>query len=340
MKVLYHLLYRHSTGADRWIAEAWQAGFEYHACNFSYYSERRVDADKIRASGADLFMSDLCTLNPSDTVELCRLRKMGTKVAVWVHWPLVPAVQAMQQTMLTLDFADIYYGEREPEGMDDFERVTCKRYLPLTNAARHDIHQPAEFDPKYAYDIAFVGARLPHKKWMNDLILKNLVPRYRVGIFGPGWTRRDKLLGVAARGMRKLGLTALSTPIDRMRITLPLDKEPTLYSSSKICINFHERESDGSVSHNIVNQRLFKVAASGGFQIVDDVPGIRRYFSEDEIVALPLEAAKWIETIDRFLADTPGREVMRKKAAQRAHREHYSFHRAAVLVRHLERIGI
>ena len=246
-------------------------------------------------------MTDVCLLNAADAKELCKLRRMGTKVAVWVHWPLVPLVKAMSAPLLELDFADVYFGEREPEGMGDFEAATGKRYITIANAARHDIHRPVPFDPKYSYDIAFVGNRLPHKKWINDFILKELIPRYHVGLFGPGWTMRDKIIGNVARAALKLGLTAISGPMDRLRINLPLEKEPMLYSSSKICINFHERELDGSVGHNIINQRLFKIAASGGFQIVDDMPGICRYFGTEEIVVVPLDAGKWLQTIEKYL---------------------------------------
>src|SRR5207248_8747832 len=79
-----------------------------------------------------------------------------------------------------------------------------------------------------------------------------------------------------------------SPPLSTLFPYTTLFRSRLYYSSAKICLNFHEREPDGSQPHYIVNQRTFKIPACGGFQMCDEVPAIRKYFSDSEIVLLPL----------------------------------------------------
>jgi spore maturation protein CgeB len=338
MKVLYQLPYQDSTGADRWIADAWRGGFEYFGHQFEYWHAHHIDADAIAASGAGLLMTDIHQIDGlKDFAQLEALRAKGVKVAIWVHWPLDADIAYMAEDLKRRDIADVYYGERESDCMGDFETATGKRYLCLPNAADHRYHFPAPPDPLFAYDIVFLGTRLPRKKWMNELIEKRLQPRFRVGLFGQFWTRRNRMIAFVARAARKLRIMWLAGFIDRRRVQISLEMERVLYSSAKICINFHERCDDGSIDHSIVNQRTFKIAASGGFQVADDAPGVLRYFSPDEIVSLPLDQDLWVETIARYVADDATREEMRRRSTARAMGEHYSYHRVQIL---MGRLGV
>jgi spore maturation protein CgeB len=340
MKVLYHLPYRDSMGADRWIADAWRGGFEYFGHDFDYWHAHHIDADAIAASGTGLLMTDIHQIDGlQDFAELEALRARGVKVAIWVHWPLDADIAYMTEEFKRRDIADVYYGEREPDGVGDFDAATGKTYLCLPNAADHRYHFPSEPDPKFAYDIVFLGTRLPRKKWINALIEKRLKPRFRVGLFGQFWTRRNRVIAFVARAARKLDIMWLAAAIDRRRVQIPVDMERVLYSSAKVCINFHERCADGSIDHSIVNQRAFKIAASGGFQVVDDAPGVLRHFTPDEIVSLPLDEDLWVETIARYVEDDAAREAMRRRSTARAIQQHYSYHRVQALMGCLGRQG-
>ncbi len=336
LTVAYHTIYGLSLGADRWIADAWLKGFRYHGIRASGISGASLAEIGVEALQPDLLMTDIGILRGRDLEVIRRLRARGTKLAVWIHWPLAPTVDAtLLPTVLSGELADAWYGEREPDCMGDFESATGQSYLHLPQAASHLDHFPVENENDYAFDIAFVGAKLPRKRWFNELLTKRLVPRYRVGIFGPGWTLSDNIKRVVTGSFKRAGLFALAGAVDRRRIQLPLDKERMLYSSSKISLNFHERDDDLSISHSIVNQRTFKICASGGFQIVDDVPGIRRQFSEDELVALPPDERLWLNTIEYYLSHDAEREAIRRRGIARARGAHYSYHRVATLLRHL-----
>jgi spore maturation protein CgeB len=110
-------------------------------------------------------------------------------------------------------------------------------------------------------------------------------------------------------------------------------KENKLYSSAKICLKFHEREADGSQPHLIVNQRVFKIAACGGFQVYDAVPPIRKYFAEGEIVlADPNRPDEWFRKIDYYLTHDDERTRIQAKGTARALREHTYHNRVTTLL--------
>jgi len=100
-------------------------------------------------------------------------------------------------------------------------------------------------------------------------------------------------------------------------VTVPADEERVLYSSAKIALNFHEQVP----GHVIVNQRAFKIAACGGFQICDYVPAIREYFEPSELL-MAGEPLDWFEKVEDWLARPEDRAVMRHRASQRALQEH------------------
>jgi spore maturation protein CgeB len=284
---------------------------------------------------ADLFMTDLCVIDLNKQGELLkRVRAAGTKVGMWVHWP--PATSATRNTdyLINNDVADLYYGERELDHAA-FHRDTGKSYVCIPHAANPKYHFPAEPSDKYATDILYIGSRLPHKRWFEVNVLNHLIQegKYKVTIIGVGWSVYDQTLRAARRLTRIFDWSALKDAIEKRMVKIPLDEERFYYSSAKICLNFHEREPDGSQPHYIVNQRAFKIPACGGFQICDEVPALRNYFDEDEIVLLPLDQRKWLDSIRYYLENDGEREAIRKKGAARAKKDHLSVNRCELLFR-------
>jgi spore maturation protein CgeB len=256
------------------------------------------------------------------------MRGQGTKVLLWVHWPLEARIDPRRaQALRDDDIADLYFGEREREQMEPFQLETGKRYHVIPNAANPALHYPVPPVPGYRYDIVYLGANLRKKRWFAEHVLRPLRREYRVGVFGPGWSARDQVLRAGSRFSRLAGAFGAAKAIDRIRITVPPEAERALYSSAAVSLNFHEREDDGSQPHYIVNQRTFKIPACGGFQICDEVPAISRYFGADEIVMVPLDPGEWIARIQYFLRHAEEREAIRAKGAQRALRDHLSTNR-------------
>jgi hypothetical protein len=335
MKILYHIRYPNVSHAERWIYEAWRAGFEALGHTVEELRVEHSLRERIKEVCPDLFMTDVAILNLAQDGEvLIAARKSGVKVALWVHWPLSPTMLHNAGPLESMDVADVYFGEREAD-REAFLRATGKDYSCIAHAASPKHHFPTKPDEKYASDILYIGARLPHKQWFEINVLNELRkdPKLKVLVIGLGWDRLDLVKRIAKRVCSFLGLRALREKIERSTVKIPPEIERFYYASAKICLNFHERGPDGQQPHYIINQRTFKIPACGGFEICDEVPAIRQHFTEDEMVLLPLDRELWLSTIRHMLVDTAKRERIRMNGMRRAVRDHYSPARCEMLLK-------
>ena len=197
--------------------------------------------------------------------------------------------------------------------------------------AHSGLHMPVEFSKKFSFDVAFVGAKLPKKKWFNNNIIKPLKKKYSMGLYGTNWTIKDNLKRVFSKSSRIMKLQKLAKQIDKSRFTISDADEISLYSSSKICLNFHERENDLSQPHHIVNYRAFKITACGGFQICDKVEGLDNYFKDDELCRVDVNQKSWFEKIEYFINNPIERQSYIQKGIARIRKEHLDFHRVRKL---------
>lgn len=320
LTILYHIPNPSATGADRWIYEGWRDAFVDLGHRFHEFTEYDDLWEKLEETKPDIFWT---AYNMFDLVrrrdELKRIRSKGVRIFMRLDWPRKKdEVQVIREH----EVADVYFDEREPESMREFERATGRKFHTVANAANKLLHYPGHFVEKYDYDIVYLGAKLPLKKWFFDNVLMPLTKRYRVGIFGPYWTVKDNILRAGTKLLRKVRFKAGVDFLNNRRILIPADEENLLYSSAKICLNFHEREEDGSQPHYILNQRTFKIPACGGFQICDHVPAIRKYFAEDEVVTAVYDPRDWFEKIEYFLEHEEERRRIQRKGTKRALKDH------------------
>ena len=339
MKVLYYIHHLNTTGADRWIYEGWRDAFK----DLGHEFKELTIYDNMRRLALDfkpdiLFIANHANVLVNHLDDLKWIRKLGTKVFFIAHWPMLEKeINAIKNNE---DIVDIYFGEREPESMHDFTRNTGKTYHLIPNAANRLVHFPVQPVTKYQYDIVYLGAKLPKKKWFFDNVLIPLTKKYKVGIFGPYWTLRDNLLRLCQKISKSTRLRSASDYLGKMRVYIPGEEENQLYSSAKICLNYHERELDGSQPHCIENQRTFKIPACGGFQICDETPFITRYFSKDEIVtASPTDSNDWFRKIDYYLKNPNERKKIQSNATARALKSH-TYHNRVEHVIHLAKSDI
>jgi spore maturation protein CgeB len=333
-KVLYNCPYLTGPGAIRWIVASWGEGFTRSGYDFHVCDDVRLLAAKCRELKPDIFYCDIVSTPIED--EACRnllreMRKRGTKVCMNVYWPMTDQPAARAGALMQYDIADLYCGERESDSMLHFEAQTGKRYVTIPQSANPSFHRPAPFNPKFAYDVAFVGAKLPQKRWFNENVLAPLCKKFRVGLFGPCWTLRDNTLRAISKGARVIKYLPLARLCDKARISISEENEVALYASSKISLNFHEREPDNTQPHHIVNQRTFKIAACGGFQIVDPVAALPKYFASDEIVTAGFDSREWLDKVEYFLTHEAERKGIQERATARALGSHMAQNRVAQL---------
>jgi spore maturation protein CgeB len=324
MKVLYHIPYPLAVGADRWIYEGWKHAYE--DLGHEVY-ELRITHDiptRVQEVKPDLFYTAYNFFKLKRDHALLRwIRQQGTKIFMRVDWPRRPDEV---EVFRTGQVADVYLGEREPESMAKFEKATGQKYHLVPNAANKLYHFPVSPAAKYRCDIVYLGAYLPQKRKAFKEILLPLTKKYRVGIFGPYWTAKDNVLRFCSKVSKTIGFASGVDYFEGLRVQIPSDEENLLYSSAKICLNFHEREDDGSQPHYIVNQRTFKISACGGFQLCDYVPALRRYFDEDEVV-MARDGAEWRYLIDYYLSHDEERKRIQQQGTKRALRDHLSHNR-------------
>lgn len=319
MRVLYHIPHPKGVGADRWIYEGWRDAFKDLGIEFFEVTLYDDLSKTIYELKPDIFWtgSNFGIIKKKDIFK--SIRSQGVRIFLMVDWPMK---KEEIEVLKTEQIADVYFGEREPESMIEFEKATGRKYHLIPNAANKFSHFPAEPNSKYDYDVVYLGAKLPLKKWFFDNVLIPLERKYRVGIFGPYWSFGDNLGRVGSKLFRRMNIKWAADFIDKRRVLIPPEEENQLYSSTKICLNFHEREPDGSQPHYIINQRAFKIPACGGFQICDHVPALRKYFAEDEVVMAKIDKNDWFEKIDYYLKHEDERKEIQRKGTKRALKDH------------------
>lgn len=321
MKILYYIPSLNTVGADRWIYEGWRDAFVDKKHNFSTvtdFDNFRQTIEKIKPD--ILFIHNLADIVINNSDDLLWARELGIKVFLIVYWPLR---EKEVEIIKTKDIADIYFGEREHGSMVEFEAVTGRKYHIIPNAANKLLHFPVKPIEKYRFDIVYMGANLPKKREMFKSILFPLKKKYKLGLIGPYWTIQDNILRLIQKIFKKVKFSWGFEWINKMRVQVPSNEENILYSSAKICLNFHEREEDGSQPHRIVNQRTFKIAACGGFQLCDYVPEARQYFTDQELVMLdPKNYKIWFEKIEYYLKHEVERKKIQKLGTKRSLKDH------------------
>ena len=335
MRILYHVPDPNSTGADRWIYEGWKHAFLDLGHQFFELTEGDELEEKIRKTKPDIFWTAINKISVSEGKKILRkIRAQGIKVFFMVDWPIK---EEEIRTIRTEEVADIFFGEREPESMAEFISTTGRAYHLIPNAADRFYHFPVDPVKKYQYDIVYLGAYLPKKKQFFEEVLFPLAKRYKVGIFGPYWTVKDNFLRVSQRIVRALKLKRCAGFLNRLRVVIPSEEENLLYSSARIALNFHEREKDGSQPHHILNQRTFKIPACGGFEICDEVPALRKYFTEDEMVTAA-DKNDWFSKIDYYLTHEENRKKIQEAGTRRALTDHTYHNRVAQVMELYQKI--
>lgn len=97
-----------------------------------------------------------------------------------------------------------------------------------------------------------------------------------------------------------------------------------ILSAAKICVNTH-----GDFSHYGGNLRLFETAAVGVFQVAEDLPGTRTWFTDGETIALYQNEADLREKVAYYLAHDAERQAIIRQAQDHVYTHHTYDHRVA-----------
>ncbi|MCY4147260.1 MAG: glycosyltransferase [Chloroflexi bacterium] len=191
-------------------------------------------------------------------------------------------------------------------------RMACLPYVAVDPALH--VPQPLTDVPReYLADIGFVGTLLPYHLYSERVAALECLRDFDLGI----WSIHElpKSLRAHYRGSA-LGETMLQT-----------------LSSVKICLNAH-----GDFMRYGGNMRLFEAAALGAFQIVDDRPGLREWFTIGEHLEVFRNVNELRDKVAHYLAHDEERLQMAAAARDHVLKNHTYAQRLARVEALLEEI--
>ena len=174
-------------------------------------------------------------------------------------------------------YGDVYFNscEQDDQRMEGFSEITgysCHT-IPLAADKTINFH---DYDAKFYADVSYIGTYLPEKRNFFKETIFPLQHINNVQLYGQDWTLCDRLMGAFQKTLHYVNFPLLKS-IQKPK--LQLSDERKIYSTSTISINVHEEYQ--KFFGGDCNERTFKIPLCGGFQIVDNVECIKKYFTPD-----------------------------------------------------------
>ncbi len=168
-------------------------------------------------------------------------------------------------------------------------------------------HQVPKFEG-YQYDVVFVGAFHPYRKWLVDCLIKANID---VQAFGNGWPNGP----VSAEKMNKLFISS--------KINLNIGNSTSFdsrYLLSGIRPFINSLRSPKNTSQ--IKARNFEIPFFNGFQLTDYAPSIENYFDLGKEVVCYKDVDEVIMLVKYYLENEIERESIKDAGHKRAFKEH------------------
>lgn len=331
LRILFHLPNPDTIYAGKTIFYGYKNAFEDLGHTFKALTPNLNQKQVFSEYMPDVFMTSIGPLifKYLDLSILKEQKKSGMKVFVNTpHWnsPFsrlrVNETQSLSNNRKWIhliqsgDFGDVYYNSSEQNEpcMEGFTKTTGYACHTVLLAADKKMCFP-DYSDKFKTDISYIGTYLPGKKHMLDRQVKPLFKKYKVNLYGQDWTLLSRILGMIQRGGQYFNLPFLRSFLKQ---TLQLEDERKIYSSSLVSINIHEEWQKKYLGN--MNERTFKIPLSGGFEVVDNVPSIHKYFKDGVNIVVAKNEKEWFEKIDYYVRNPEkripiiksGREIVLK----------------------------
>lgn len=185
-----------------------------------------------------------------------------------------------------------------------------------------DKHDEPSFDGDYKYDVTFIGAKHPYRKWFTDQLRKRDI---NVQCFGYGWDNgplTNEEMNYIFRHS-KINLNLANSNF--------LDLKYLLASPYNIA---HAIKSTKTMSQ--IKARNFEIPYFGGFQLTDYVPTIEEYFEVGSEISCysSLDEAELL--IKYYLNNSSEREEIRLNGNNRSKDTHGYSNRISDFLKVLE----
>lgn len=327
LKVLFHLPNPDTIYAGRTIFFGYKHAFEDLGHDFKVLT---ADSDQKKLFGKykpDIFMTSIGSLifKFLDLDLVKKQKKLGMKV--FVNTPFwkspmsklrINETQSLSENKEWIkliksgDFGDVYYNSSEQGEpcMEGFTKTTGYKCNTILLAADKRMCFP-DFSDKFKADISYIGTYLPGKKKILDEQVKPLFKKYDVKLYGQDWTLLSRILGMVQRGGQYFNIPYLKSFLKQ---SLQLEDERKIYTSSLVSINIHEEFQKNYLGN--INERTFKIPISGGFEIVDNVPSIYKYFKNGVEMVIVKNKSEWFEKIRYYIKNPEKRTSIIRKGRE------------------------
>lgn len=218
---------------------------------------------------------------------------------MWYRDLTVPPDPELARRARHIETVFLTAGGQAPE----WEALGVRRALWLPDGADRDLDQPAEFDPSFACDVAFIGRAVsPGEDLYRPEFLMRLAERFRVRVWGQLWEPWAKELNWD--GSKVYGR-------DFARVC----------ASAKVVIDIKPRMWRPSLGVYASN-RLVRQLACGGFSLTRGTAENKELFREGEHCAWYDSEAEAFDKIDYYLRHEQDRQRVAATGAALVHKYH------------------
>jgi len=238
------------------------------------------------------------------------------------------------RTLMDSDqLADAYYHvvEQGDARMDGFSSSVGRPWHTIPLAADKTILSP-RWEKNFTAHVSYIGTYLADKE---QFFRRNVFPlgeEFDLKIYGQDWSRLDRLLGWIQRFGQYFNITSLAS-IRKPRLTL--EDEARVYASSLVSINVHEeyqKQFGGDC-----NERTFKIPVCGGFQVVDNVNCISKYFNPGREIVIGETENDWLEKVRYYISNPNERLAIIDAGRKRVLKDHTYHNRVQYMLKLVQR---
>lgn len=343
MKVLYHIPSLHSIYAQRTIYFGFKNAFIDLGHEFQPFTANDNLADVLESYRPDLFITaSHYYYRKFLDFDLLRLyRKEGLFVLVKIDFwnsPLssvrINEARSLKDDKILLDLiskgdkgdAFFHVVEQDDPRMEGFTKITGHPYHTIPLAADKTLLKP-DYNKRFVADISYIGSNLPDKRKFFQHYVYPLSRNHDLRIYGQDWTYSDRTLGWVQRAGQYFNIKFLAKI---RKPKLALEDEAQIYASSSVSINVHEKYQ--RTLGGDCNERTFKIPLCGGFEIVDNVACIKRYFECGKELIIAENSADWVDKVKHYLHHPEERLPIIEAGRQRVLRDHTYHNRAKQII--------
>jgi spore maturation protein CgeB len=248
------------------------------------------------------------------------LKKRGLKLVLY----LLDSIHTLPTTRSGLKLYDLVYAY-EPTDIPFITGINSRAFF-LPPGYNPDFYRPLELKEK-TYDIAFVGTPYGGRlEILNNLLKGALRLDLGVALVGKYWHRgpRHRIFKLRYPFIYRFILKngAMNPPAVNL-----------LYNQSRIVLN-HHFITDGTG----VNPRLFDIAGSGSFQLVDKREKLEMMFTPQAEVETYSSVDELVEKARYYLDRPRAAEEIARAALKRARKEHTYLHRVRRILADLDNL--